>query len=128
MFYTKYDDFLIVFLRSKTPTAELYASTTQEKDRLPNRPKTPLVDTRNMRSKTPTALAGANATPFTRNDASRASLGGNAQQQHQQQNGSNYMYNQMVDQMQNMQAVYGNTAYHHPHQVQNIQKIQNIHY
>ncbi|CAB4058299.1 AIP3 [Lepeophtheirus salmonis] len=41
--------------RSKTPTAELYS--TQEKEKVPNRPKTPLVDTRHMasRSKTPTA-------------------------------------------------------------------------
>jgi len=30
--------------RSKTPTAELYS--TQEKEKVPNRPKTPLVDTR----------------------------------------------------------------------------------
>ena len=68
-----------MFCRSKTPTAELYASTSQEKERLPNRPKTPLVDTRNMRSKTPTALtAGSSGAPsgFSRNDASRASLGG----------------------------------------------------
>merc|ERR1719376_351720 len=86
--------------RSKTPTAELYASASQEKERLPNRPKTPLVDTRNMRSKTPTALGGGGGgsgagttsnAPFSRNDASRASLGG-----------SNGYYNQMVDQMQNM--------------------------
>ena len=73
--------------RSKTPTAELYASASQEKERLPNRPKTPLVDTRNMRSKTPTAISN----PFARNDATRASLGG-----------ANGYYNQMIDQMQNM--------------------------
>lgn len=38
--------------RSKTPTADLYS--TQQKEVIPNRPKTPLVDTRN-RSKTPTS-------------------------------------------------------------------------
>ena len=37
--------------RSKTPTAEMYSS--QPKEIIPNRPKTPLVDTR-IRSKTPT--------------------------------------------------------------------------
>ena len=36
--------------RSKTPTADMYSS--QQKEIIPNRPKTPLVDTRN-RSKTP---------------------------------------------------------------------------
>jgi len=65
--------------RSKTPTAELYS--TQEKERVPNRPKTPLVDTRNMapsgRSKTPTSLRPQdNPAPFQRGDPSRASLGG----------------------------------------------------
>ena len=38
--------------RSKTPTADLYS--TQQKEVIPNRPKTPLVDTRN-RPKTPTS-------------------------------------------------------------------------
>ncbi|XP_069694002.1 membrane-associated guanylate kinase, WW and PDZ domain-containing protein 1 isoform X2 [Periplaneta americana] len=38
--------------RSKTPTADLYS--TQQKEMIPNRPKTPLVDTRN-RPKTPTS-------------------------------------------------------------------------
>jgi len=65
--------------RSKTPTAELYS--TQEKERVPNRPKTPLVDTRNLqqvgRSKTPTSLRPQdNPAPFQRGDPSRASLGG----------------------------------------------------
>eukprot|EP00096_Caligus_rogercresseyi_P010853 TRINITY_DN407_c1_g1_i1.p1 TRINITY_DN407_c1_g1~~TRINITY_DN407_c1_g1_i1.p1 ORF type:complete len:1337 (-),score=405.78 TRINITY_DN407_c1_g1_i1:791-4801(-) len=59
--------------RSKTPTAELYS--TQEKEKVPNRPKTPLVDTRNMnRSKTPTNPAFSE--PFSRGDLSRASMGG----------------------------------------------------
>ncbi len=71
--------------RSKTPTAELYS--TQEKEKVPNRPKTPLVDTRNFapggsgRAKTPTALTSGgsgNSNPFSRNDATRASLGGGA--------------------------------------------------
>ncbi|XP_071749112.1 membrane-associated guanylate kinase, WW and PDZ domain-containing protein 1 isoform X2 [Lepeophtheirus salmonis] len=59
--------------RSKTPTAELYS--TQEKEKVPNRPKTPLVDTRHMasRSKTPTAAFNE---PFSRNDFTRASMGG----------------------------------------------------
>ena len=66
--------------RSKTPTAELYS--TQEREKVPNRPKTPIVDTRHMstssmRSKTPTAsVGGAAAAPFQRNDITRASLGG----------------------------------------------------
>ena len=64
-----------ILFRSKTPTADHYS--TQEKEQLPNRPKTPLVDTRNLtgmhRSKTPTSLASNN--PFQRNDVSRASLG-----------------------------------------------------
>ena len=72
--------------RSKTPTADLYS--TQEKEKVPNRPKTPLVDTRNLlmgggRSKTPTSLrqndsstsSSALPAPFQRNDATRASLG-----------------------------------------------------
>jgi hypothetical protein len=74
--------------RSKTPTAELFA--TQEKEIVPNRPKTPIVDTRNMAQKqwnsTPAndlsgsslGGGGSNAhqpSPFSRNDISRASLG-----------------------------------------------------
>ena len=80
--------------RSKTPTAELYASTSREKENLPNRPKTPIVDTRNMRSKTPTALAPA-SNPFQRNDITRASLGGNA-------SAANNYYNSMMEQMNGM--------------------------
>lgn len=67
--------------RSKTPTADMYSA--QEKEKVPNRPKTPLVDTRNMgRSKTPTALGRQGVSdshlgpaPFQRNDITRASLG-----------------------------------------------------
>merc|ERR1719447_2607297 len=39
--------------RSKTPTADMYSN--QTKEVMPNRPKTPLVDTRN-RSKTPNIM------------------------------------------------------------------------
>ncbi|XP_059469731.1 membrane-associated guanylate kinase, WW and PDZ domain-containing protein 1-like isoform X5 [Neocloeon triangulifer] len=46
-----YKDVLLGMYRSKTPTADLYS--TQKKEIVPNRPKTPLVDTR-PRSKTPT--------------------------------------------------------------------------
>ncbi|XP_046984274.1 membrane-associated guanylate kinase, WW and PDZ domain-containing protein 1 [Schistocerca americana] len=46
-----YKDTVGGMYRSKTPTAELYS--TQQKEVIPNRPKTPLVDTRN-RPKTPT--------------------------------------------------------------------------
>ena len=62
--------------RSKTPTAELYA--TQEREKVPNRPKTPLVNmsvpsvSSNSRSKTPTSMQQQ---PFQRNDITRASLG-----------------------------------------------------
>ena len=79
--------------RSKTPTAELFA--TQEKEIVPNRPKTPIVDTRNMAQKqgwnTSVSAPGMNdlsgsslggggqqqqaLSPFSRNDISRASLG-----------------------------------------------------
>jgi hypothetical protein len=72
--------------RSKTPTAELFA--TQEKEIVPNRPKTPIVDTRNMAQKqwgnTSNDISGSSSlgghhhqasSPFTRNDMSRASLG-----------------------------------------------------
>lgn len=47
-----YRDSMPGLYRSKTPTAELYS--TQQKEIIPNRPKTPLVDTRN-RPKTPTS-------------------------------------------------------------------------
>ncbi|CAB3366537.1 Hypothetical predicted protein [Cloeon dipterum] len=46
-----YKDNLLGMYRSKTPTADLYS--TQKKEVVPNRPKTPLVDTR-VRPKTPT--------------------------------------------------------------------------
>ncbi|XP_059092120.1 membrane-associated guanylate kinase, WW and PDZ domain-containing protein 2-like isoform X6 [Tigriopus californicus] len=60
-----------MLFRSKTPTAEIYA--TQEKEKVPLRPKTPIVDTRNFnRSKTPTSMFSI---PFQRNDVTRASLG-----------------------------------------------------
>ena len=65
--------------RSKTPTAELFA--TQEKEIVPMRPKTPVVDTRNMSQKAPWATASDNVNnapvsqPFSRNDLTRASLG-----------------------------------------------------
>ena len=65
--------------RSKTPTAELFS--TQEKEVVPMRPKTPIVDTRNMAQKSwDTADPGQQqqpaVSPFSRNDLSRASLGG----------------------------------------------------
>lgn len=74
--------------RSKTPTADLYS--TQEKEKLPKRPKTPLVDTRNMARASKASLAGlmgvareqrpsvtseVGPAPFQRNDMTRASLG-----------------------------------------------------
>ncbi|KAK7791492.1 hypothetical protein R5R35_008847 [Gryllus longicercus] len=46
-----YKESVVGMYRSKTPTADLYS--TQQKEVIPNRPKTPLVDTRN-RPKTPT--------------------------------------------------------------------------
>ena len=99
--------------RSKTPTAELYASASREKENLPNRPKTPIVDTRNMRSKTPTALStGAN--PFQRNDITRASLGGNA-------NASNNYYNSMLEQMNGMHIASGHNM-NHQHQIDAMQQ------
>ena len=58
--------------RSKTPTAELFA--TQEKEVVPIRPKTPIVDTRNMAQKNWNG-DNQNLSPFSRNDLSRASLG-----------------------------------------------------
>jgi hypothetical protein len=51
---TMYKDSLLGLYRSKTPTADLYS--TQQKEVIPNRPKTPLVDTRN-RPKTPTSTS-----------------------------------------------------------------------
>merc|ERR1711971_1447327 len=75
--------------RSKTPTAELFA--TQEKEVVPMRPKTPIVDTRNMAQKNWNSDTVPASSPFTRNDMTRASLGGNmrttapAQPQQQQQ-------------------------------------------
>ena len=72
--------------RSKTPTAELFS--TQEKEIVPMRPKTPIVDTRNMSQKgwntgelTTTNNNNMTSSPFTRNDISRASLGGGISQQ-----------------------------------------------
>ena len=66
--------------RSKTPTAELFS--TQEKEVVPMRPKTPIVDTRNMSQKGwNTSEVTNNSSPFTRNDISRASLGGSISQQ-----------------------------------------------
>ena len=70
--------------RSKTPTAELFS--TQEKEVVPMRPKTPIVDTRNMSQKgwntgEVTTNNNINSSPFTRNDISRASLGGSISQQ-----------------------------------------------
>ena len=76
--------------RSKTPTAELFS--TQEKEVVPMRPKTPIVDTRNMSQKgwgnstsdvvaTSNNLSNSTSSPFTRNDISRASLGGSISQQ-----------------------------------------------
>ena len=61
--------------RSKTPTAELFA--TQEKEVVPMRPKTPIVDTRNMAQKNWNSDTVPASSPFTRNDMTRASLGGN---------------------------------------------------
>ena len=100
--------------RSKTPTAELYASASREKENLPNRPKTPIVDTRNMRSKTPTTLSTAN-TPFQRNDITRASLGGNA-------GGSNNYYNSMLEQMNGMH-IPGGYNVNHQNQIDALQQI-----
>jgi hypothetical protein len=65
--------------RSKTPTAELFS--TQEKEVVPMRPKTPIVDTRNMAQKNWNGDPAPTTSPFTRNDLTRASLGGNRAQQ-----------------------------------------------
>ena len=59
--------------RSKTPTAELFMS--QEKEIVPIRPKTPVVDTRNMAQKNWNGEVNQNLSPFSRNDITRASLG-----------------------------------------------------
>lgn len=56
--------------RSKTPTAHM----TQEKEVVPIRPKTPVVDTRNMAQKNWNTEQNLSS-PFSRNDMSRASLG-----------------------------------------------------
>ncbi|XP_044741559.1 membrane-associated guanylate kinase, WW and PDZ domain-containing protein 1 isoform X2 [Chrysoperla carnea] len=58
-------DIVANMYRSKTPTADLYS--TQQKEILPNRPKTPLVDTRN-RSKTPLAEVSASSTSSCQSD------------------------------------------------------------
>jgi len=105
--------------RSKTPTAELYS--TQEKEKVPNRPKTPLVDTRyflggNNKSDYPTTIPSAAPTPtpvapFQRNDVTRASLGGNSyflspqSATQQQQQAGNY-YNALPDQISEMNLGY----------------------
>ena len=72
--------------RSKTPTAELFA--TQEKEVVPIRPKTPIVDTRNMAQKnwnnTSVTADNQNLSPFSRNDLSRASLGVGRPSEHNQ--------------------------------------------
>ena len=90
--------------RSKTPTAELFS--TQEKEVVPMRPKTPIVDTRNMSQKhwnhtesAPTVTTAAS--PFSRNDITRASLGGavrGGQQQQQQQQQQNNTAEQLGEQ------------------------------
>ena len=86
--------------RSKTPTAELYS--TQEKEKVPKRPKTPVVDTRNMgnggvriskaslmgypaqqqphqqqqqQGRPSVSSSDIGPAPFQRNDMARASLG-----------------------------------------------------
>ncbi len=115
--------------RSKTPTAELYS--TQEREKVPNRPKTPIVDTRNMsssslRSKTPTA-----APAFQRNDITRASLGGQvassvgAGNSFNQYNQPQQTANALSDRMANM-GLYSNdpTAVAHQHQMLQQQQQQ----
>ena len=100
--------------RSKTPTADLYS--TQEKEKVPNRPKTPLVDTRNMvlRSKTP--VISEQMSPFNRNDFTRASMGGYqppAQSAAANQQSNNYINTQLSDQFNQMKTEYspGSTNY-----------------
>lgn len=65
-----YKDPLLGLYRSKTPTADLYS--TQQKEVIPNRPKTPLVDTRN-RPKTPTSTAN-NASQNTWTSDSKSNI------------------------------------------------------
>jgi hypothetical protein len=95
----------------------------QEKEKVPNRPKTPLVDTRyflgggnksDYPTTTNTAPTPAPLAPFQRNDITRASLGGNTyfaspqqqqQQPQQQQQAGNY-YNALPDQMNAMNLGY----------------------
>ena len=102
--------------RSKTPTAELYS--TQEKEKVPNRPKTPLVDTRYFlggHSKSDYSAPAttepptqASVAPFQRNDITRASLGGNnyfaspqqVSQQQQQQQQQQQLQQQQQQQLQ----------------------------
>merc|ERR1719308_704675 len=94
--------------RSKTPTAELFA--TQEKEVVPMRPKTPIVDTRNMSQKSWSGdrdhfnqqANNQTSSPFSRNDLTRASLGGNrAVQGSNIGNGSdmNNMHERSTDQL-----------------------------
>merc|ERR1740116_354938 len=76
--------------RSKTPTAELFS--TQEKEVVPMRPKTPIVDTRNMSQKSwdsvePPVSSSATLSPFSRNDMTRASLGGSIRPGHHDRSG-----------------------------------------
>ena len=81
--------------RSKTPTAELYS--TQEREKVPNRPKTPLVNMSVSRSKTPTSMGAA---PFQRNDITRASLGGHFSDQSGTGTNSGFNpYNALSDRM-----------------------------
>merc|ERR1719244_522148 len=82
--------------RSKTPTAELFA--TQEKEVVPMRPKTPIVDTRNMSQKNWNSDIQTSS-PFTRNDLTRASLGGNMRQQElsTRHDGANNMHDRSTD-------------------------------
>ena len=80
--------------RSKTPTAELYS--TQEREKVPNRPKTPLVNMSVSRSKTPTSMGAA---PFQRNDITRASLGGHFSDQSGTTGGGFNPYNALSDRM-----------------------------
>merc|ERR1719464_1451667 len=89
--------------RSKTPTAELYS--TQEREQVPNRPKTPLVNM-SVRSKTPVTVQQPEQNtrqppqtqnqPFQRNDLTRASLGGHFSDSNSAYNNP---YNALSDQM-----------------------------
>ena len=105
--------------RSKTPTAELYA--TQEKEVMPIRPKTPIVDTRNMSQKSwPDNNQNIQSSPFQRNDLSRASLGvgggmrpgvGGGPHHHHQANNS---FDMLADQMGTIGLKQGNPRSHSP--------------